>query len=193
MAVTDTVLCERLKGGDEVAYKLIYDRYHSQLYYYALKFLKLSDLAEDVVHDVFLKLWEVRHQLKPEYGVVGYIYKISRNQIFKVIKKIAAEAELRTKVIGFIEQQLIEPEAELEWNEYSELLGDAVEQLPPQCKRVFKLCRQEGKTYEEASLILGISKHTVKEHMMVAMKSIRKYFQQNADIVFSLLIVELLK
>jgi RNA polymerase sigma-70 factor (ECF subfamily) len=193
MTVNDIVLCERLKGGDVEAYKQIYDKYHSQLYYYALKFLKMPELAEDVIHDVFLKLWEIREQLKPEYGIAGYLYKISRNQVFKLIKKIAVEAELRAKVISIIEEQAIESEADLQWNEYAGLLGGAVEQLPPQCKKVFNLCRQEGKTYDEAAQILGISKHTVKEHMMAAMKSIKKYFRQNADIVFSLLIVELMK
>jgi RNA polymerase sigma-70 factor (ECF subfamily) len=193
MTVNDIVLCERLKGGDVEAYKQIYDKYHSRLYYYALRFLKMPELAEDVIHDVFLKLWEIREQLKPEYGIAGYLYKISRNQVFKLIKKIAAETELRAKVIRIIEEQATESEADLQWNEYAGLLGGAVEQLPPQCKKVFSLCRQEGKTYDEAAQILGISKHTVKEHMMAAMKSIKKYFRQNADIVFSLLIVELMK
>lgn len=153
----------------------------------------MPELAEDVIHDVFLKLWEIREQLKPEYGIAGYLYKITRNQVFKLIKKIAAETELRAKVISIIEEQAIESEADLQWNEYAGLLGGAVEQLPPQCKKVFNLCRQEGKTYDEAAQILGISKHTVKEHMMAAMKSIKKYFRQNADIVFSLLIIELMK
>jgi RNA polymerase sigma-70 factor (ECF subfamily) len=193
MTVNDIVLCERLMGGDVDAYKQIYDKYHSQLYYYALRFLKMPELAEDVIHDVFLKLWEIREQLKPEYGIAGYLYKITRNQVFKLIKKIAAETELRAKVISIIEEQAIESEADLQWNEYAGLLGGAVEQLPPQCKKVFNLCRQEGKTYDEAAQILGISKHTVKEHMMAAMKSIKKYFRQNADIVFSLLIIELMK
>jgi RNA polymerase sigma-70 factor (ECF subfamily) len=193
MPVNDIVLCERLKSGDVDAYKLVYDKYHSPLYYYALKFVKMPELAEDVIHDVFLKLWEIRAQLKPEFGIAGYLYKISRNQVFKLIKKIAAETELRGKVLGIIEDQLIEGEADLQWNEYAGLLGNAIEQLAPQCKKVFNLCRQEGKTYEEAAQILGISKHTVKEHMMAAMKSIKKYFRQNADIVFSLLIIELLK
>ncbi|WP_184550868.1 RNA polymerase sigma factor [Mucilaginibacter sp. FT3.2] len=193
MTVNDIVLCERLKGGDVDAYKHIYDKYHSQLYYYALRFLKMPELAEDVIHDVFLKLWEIREQLKPEYGVAGYLYKISRNQVFKLIKKISVETELRNKVISIIEEQAMESEASLQWNEYAGLLGGAVDQLPPQCKKVFNLCRQEGKTYEEAAQILGISKHTVKEHMMAAMKSIKKYFRQNADIVFGMLIIELLK
>jgi RNA polymerase sigma-70 factor (family 1) len=193
MTVTDIELCERMKRGDIDAYRQIYDRYHSQLYYYALRFLKMPELAEDVIHDVFLKLWEIREQLKPEFGIVGYLYKISRNQVFKLIKKISAEAELRSKVIDIIEEQCIEAEANLQWNEYAQLLGGAIDQLPPQCKKVFNLCRQEGKTYDEAAQILGISKHTVKEHMMTAMKNIKKYFRQNADIVFSLLIIELLK
>ncbi|GAA3959526.1 RNA polymerase sigma factor [Mucilaginibacter dorajii] len=193
MTVTDIELCERMKRGDIDAYRQIYDRYHSQLYYYALRFLKMPELAEDVIHDVFLKLWEIREQLKPEFGIVGYLYKISRNQVFKLIKKISTEAELRSKVIGIIEEQCIEAEANLQWNEYAQLLGGAIDQLPPQCKKVFNLCRQEGKTYDEAAQILGISKHTVKEHMMTAMKNIKKYFRQNADIVFSLLLIELLK
>jgi DNA-directed RNA polymerase sigma subunit (sigma70/sigma32) len=83
------------------------------------------------------------------------------------------------------------------YQRYKKLLSDS--HLNKQLlKRIFlidstTISRQEGKTYDEAAQILGISKHAVKEHMTAAMKSIKKYLRQNADIVFSLLIVELVK
>jgi len=193
MLFDEAQLFEQLKAGDVDAYKEIYRRYHAQLYNYVRRFVKVPELAEDVLHDVFIKLWEIREQLNPQLPVVAYIYRITRNHVFKLIKKISVETELRSRVISIIDSNYVEPESEMQWLEYAHLLEGAIDQLSPQCKKVFKLCRQEGKTYEETAQELGISKHTVKEHMMNAMKSIKNYFVKHADIAFTLLMMELLK
>jgi RNA polymerase sigma-70 factor (family 1) len=186
MHLNESAILQRLKNGDNTAYKEIYNRYHSRLYYYVLKFLKDPDLAEDVIHDVFLKLWEVREQINPNLFILGYLYRISRNMVYKMIKKIATEEDLRSKIIFFIDEAQSLTESKVQWDEYATLLEGAINQLPPQCRRVFKLCREEGKTYDQTAALLGISKHTVKEHMMMAMKSIKQYFFNHADIVFTL-------
>lgn len=186
MHLNESAILQRLKNGDNTAYKEIYNRYHSRLYYYVLKFLKDPDLAEDVIHDVFLKLWEVREQINPDLFILGYLYRISRNMVYKMIKKIATEEDLRSKIISLVDEAQSLTESKVQWDEYATLLEGAVNQLSPQCRRVFKLCREEGKTYDQTAALLGISKHTVKEHMMLAMKSIKQYFFNHADIVFTL-------
>ena len=70
------------------------------------------------------------------------------------------------------------------WKAYEQLLTSAVEQLPSQRQKVFKLCRQQGKSYEEVAFELGISRNTVKEHMVMAIKNIKEYFYLYGDIVF---------
>jgi len=176
-----------LKNGDTDAYLSIYNRYYNQLYSHVLRYIKIQELAEDIVQDVFLKLWNIRGQLKPELSVKSYLYRIGRNDVFKMMKRIAVDTELRARIAESIEEINLEQAPDMQWREYSLMLENAISKMPPQRRRVFKLCRQEGKTYEETAAMLGISKYTVKEHMMLAMKFLRQYFHK-ADIVLGLLL-----
>jgi RNA polymerase sigma-70 factor (ECF subfamily) len=75
-----------------------------------------------------------------------------------------------------------EADVQLQWQQYEQILQTAVNQLPPQRQNIFKLCRQEGKKYEEVAAELHISRNTVKEHMVLAVRSIKDYVYQHTDI-----------
>lgn len=187
----DESVVKRLKNGDTKAYLEIYNRYHAGLYFYVLRFVKLPEIAEDIVHDVFLKLWDVRKSIKPDLFTMGYLYRISRNQVFKMMKKISDDEQLRRHVLYKLEELVpgVLPEEQLLWKQYESVIKHAIAKLPPQRQKVFNLCRQEGKTYKEVAELLGISSHTVKEHMMLAMKSIKEYTYRHTDIALGLLII----
>jgi RNA polymerase sigma-70 factor (ECF subfamily) len=179
-----------LKEGDIEAFNYIYKKYHASLYHYALNIVKIPSLAEDIVQEVFLKIWEVRNNIKPQLCFQAYLYKISRNLIFKAIRNIANDKRLIDKVVAEI-REIQEEDATsiLQWQHYSEWLKEAIDNLPPQRKRVFKLCREQGKTYQQAAQELGISKLTVKEHMTLAVKSMKQYLYQHGDISLIFFIV----
>lgn len=178
-----------LKEGNIEAFNYIYKKYHASLYHYALNMVKVSSIAEDVVQDVFLKIWEVKKNINPSLNFQAYLYKISRNMVFRAIKKIANDWHLREQVIGeIIKEQDEEATSILQWQYYAEWLKEAIENLPPQRKKVFRLCREQGKTYQQAAEILGISRLTVKEHMTLAVRSIKKYLYQHGDIALMLLL-----
>ena len=73
----------------------------------------------------------------------------------------------------------------LQWKQYQESLAAAIDQLPPQRQKVFKLCREQSRTYDEVAAELGISRNTVKEHMVLAVKAIREYFKRHSDTLLS--------
>ncbi|MEJ8818708.1 RNA polymerase sigma factor [Lacibacter sp. H407] len=174
-------LMERLKRGDQQAFLTLYDRYHPLVYNWVLKLVKVPELAEDIVQEVFIKIWQIKERLNPEQSFPAFLYKISRNQAFALLKKIASDETLRSKVMTELGSNAESAENRLLWQQYEKLLNHAVEQLPVQRKKVFKLCRQEGMSYEEVATELGISRNTVKEHMVMAMKNIREYFSQHGD------------
>lgn len=188
-AETEVELLERLKDGDADAFRAVYNTYHAPLYRYVLRYVKVPQLAEDVIHDVFLKLWEVRKQIKPGLSVMGYLYRISRNQVFKLFRKISVDAALRKQIMTKMNEAAWRNGAEnLQWREYAQLLQGAMQKLSPQQQKVFTLCRVEGKTYEETARILGISPYTVKEYMSLSLKCIKEYFHYNADISLGLIV-----
>ena len=178
-------LLNRLKNDDADAYIQLYDHYYPSLYAYILRFVKITDLAEDVLQDVFLKLWEIRHRIDPDLSFSAYLYRISRNLVFKQIKKISVDEELCLGVMYRLSSLHEHSHVELQWKQYQESLVAAIDQLPPQRQKVFRLCREQNRTYDEAAAELGISRNTVKEHMVLAVKAIREYFKRHSDTLLS--------
>ena len=171
----------RLQKGDSDAFQELYNQYHQPLYHYVLRFVKSPALAEDVLQDVFLKIWEIRSRIDPELSFKAYLYRISRNSVFKLLKKIAVDENLRVQVLKQFSQSVADADLKVLWQQYEELLHAAINRLPPQRQKVFRLCREEGKTYEQVADELGISRNTVKEHMVLAMKLIREHIDQYGD------------
>jgi RNA polymerase sigma-70 factor (family 1) len=181
-------LLTRLKKGDKEAYLFLYDRYNLSIYNWAIKLVKIPQLAEDIVQEVFLKIWQIKERLNPQQSFPAFIYRICRNKAFTILKKIAADEKLRSKVMTQLAIYPENAENRVVWKQYEQLFNSAVQQLPSQRQKVFKLCRQQGKTYEEVAEELGISRNTVKEHMVMAVKNIKEYFYQYGDIVFILIL-----
>jgi RNA polymerase sigma-70 factor (ECF subfamily) len=170
-----------LQKGDSDAFLELYNQYHPALYHYVLRFVKSPAIAEDVLQDVFLKIWEIRARIDAQLSFKAYLYRICRNCVFKLLKKIAVDENLRVQVMQQFAQSIADADLKVLWQQYEEILHAAVNNLSPQRQRVFRLCREEGKTYEQVANELGISRNTVKEHMVLAMKQIREHFEQYGD------------
>jgi RNA polymerase sigma-70 factor (family 1) len=171
-------LVQGLQRGESGAFLELYNIYHPALYHYVLRFVKSPAIAEDVLQDVFLKIWEIRERINPDLSFKGYLYRICRNSVFKLMKQMASDETLRLRVLQQFAQSVSDADLKIHWQQYEEMLRAAINALPPQRQKVFMLCREEGKTYEQVAAELGISRNTVKEHMVLAMKSIKDHFQQ---------------
>ncbi|HRP57368.1 RNA polymerase sigma-70 factor [Agriterribacter sp.] len=185
---TEAWLLDQLKNGSEAAFTQLYDRYHRGIYAYLLGFVKVSSLAEDLVHEVFMKIWEARERMEITTSFSAYLYRISRNKAIDALKKIAKDATLRKEVLEWMDPCTTDPEND-RLNRYEALYRDAVAALTPQRRKTFILCKEKGKTYEEAALELGISRNTVKEHMVQSLRFLRAYFAEKEQL--TLLIIAL--
>ncbi len=159
----------------------LYDDYHAQLYSYIIKFVKVPAFAEDLLQEVFLKVWETRSKIKPHLSFNAYLYKICRNKAYDFIKEMAADKQLRATLIHYLTGGVNSVDTDLLSRQYEIVVQGAVDNLPPQRRTIFNLCRQEGKKYEEVAQLLHISRNTVKEHMVLAVRSIRDYVAKNTD------------
>lgn len=169
---------------------MLYDRYHKQVYAYLLGFVKDNALAEDLTHEVFIKIWDIRGQVQLHTSFSSYLFRICHNKAVNTLGKIASDNKLRDKVLQHL-QVLSSPEVQQagKLKEYDQLLENALETLPPQRRKVFQLCREEGKTYDETASQLGISRNTVKEHMVKAQKALRSFLDEKGEIAFLLLAI----
>lgn len=179
---------QQLIQGEEPAFRILYEKYHAPLYYYTLKFLKSGALAEEVVHDVFLKIWENRKNLRTDLNFRAYLFTICKNHIVNVLLRASKEREIKNKIARHLDTSHNDLEETVVYADYMNLAYEAINHLPPQRQLVFKLCREEGKTYAEIAETLNISTGTVKDHLVKAGKFIKNYLLKNARITISILI-----
>jgi RNA polymerase sigma-70 factor (ECF subfamily) len=184
----EATLVEKLAQGDEHAFKSIYEEYHSQLYFFALRFLKSRQLSEEIVHDVFLKLWETKHLLNTSLSFKSYLYTITKNLVLNVISRADKELKIKNEIISYSPSSHNIVEDDITYHEYEAIAHAAISRLPAQRQVVFRMCRLEGLTYEEVAEKLGISKGTVSDHMVKAVRSIKQFIMVHADITLIILV-----
>jgi RNA polymerase sigma-70 factor (family 1) len=185
-------LIEQLKNGSEQAFTQLYDLYSKQLYNNILRLVKDKDIAEELLQDLFLKIWCNREKIDPEKSFKSFLYKVAENLVYGHFRKIARNERLvakliisSTEFIGGADEAIINNEDHL-------LLKNAIENLPPQRKQIYTLCKLEGKSYEEAADELGISTSTIRDHIVKANKAVKVYFHLNSDVAIALIVSQII-
>lgn len=177
-----------LKEGDGQAFTELYDRYAYELMAYAVSLVKVQELAEDILQDVFTKLWDVKENLDIESNVRAYLYSVCRNRAWDVNKIVARNRDLIEELVLDYEPYS-DPAIELssEAKDFQKILAEAVTRLSPQRRRIYELCKLEKKSYVEVGKILGLSPHTVRNHVAQAVESMRESLRKqdiNLGVIF---------
>jgi len=171
-------LLTRLKEGDILAFDKVYDLYSHKLFSFVFKILKNEDEADDIVQEVFVKIWESRNKLNDYKLLNSYIFTIAYNNSIDLIRKRINNKKYieylkNSATVNFASTTI----NQLEFNELSNNLKKIITQLPDRQKQVYLLHREKGLTYPEIAQQLGISKNTVENHMVKALK----YLHKNMD------------
>jgi RNA polymerase sigma-70 factor (family 1) len=165
-----------IAAGDAKAFRQIFDCYSPKIFHFALKLTHSRAMAEEIVQEIFMKVWNNREKLSEIEFFPSYLYTITKNYSFNVLKRIAIEASANAKLVARLPLHHSETEERIICTDYENLLGRIVDNLPPQQKKVYSLCHQEGLKYEEAAERLNISRLTVKTHMQSALRTIKSQF-----------------
>jgi RNA polymerase sigma-70 factor (family 1) len=173
----------KLKNGDATVFEGIYNQYRSRIYSYALKLCKSTVIAEEIVQEVFIKIWQKREQLNPELHFGAYLKKITLNHVLNHLKKVAREKSLQDELFNYLSLIRNSAEDRLLEKELLKTYEEAIAQLPPQKKIIYQLSRNEELSHDEIAKKLNISKNTVKNHMVEATKFIRNYVSKNGSII----------
>lgn len=183
------LLLEQLRQGEERAFNVIYKTYFKPLYRKVFSMIKDEMIADELIQDLFLKIWHKREEISYEHSFPAYLYKIANNLVFDYFRKIAKDKRLIARLLIHATDFYMHSDELLESKESNALLMKAIDQLSPQRKLVFICCKLEGKSYEEASKELGISIATVNSHMTQSLRSVREYMLKNYHVaVISILI-----
>lgn len=162
-----------LNKGDKTVFSSLYSHYWHQVYNFSRLYLTSQDAAEEVVQEVFVKVWESRETLRADTSFKGLLFIITRNLIFSKFRKEVNEDFYRMTVLKSVEESYT-IEEEIEANDLKEYLKILINDLPPRCREVFILSRKENKSYKEIAELLSISEKTVENHISKALKILKE-------------------
>ncbi|HSC37452.1 MAG TPA: RNA polymerase sigma-70 factor [Chitinophagaceae bacterium] len=175
----DSTLLALLREDSEYAFQLVFDRYRNRVYQLAMFYVKSPSLAEDIVQDVFLKIWFQRKKLPELSSFEAWLYTLTRNFTLNCVKKLAHEWKARAGWTREIRQFEEDTDHKLLNAQYKMLFSQAIGQLPEQQQKVFRLAREKNMSYEAIAAELSLSPLTVKTHMSRALAAIRTFLQKH--------------
>ncbi|MBT30405.1 MAG: RNA polymerase subunit sigma-70 [Thalassobius sp.] len=183
----DSNLIKQLINGEEWAFTQTFEKYSSQVFYIALKYLKNKELAEDVVQETFIRVWNNRTTLKPTESLKPFIVTISKRLILNIIRNEKRKILKHVEILASQNPNKNFTEQSIFYNETNNQLKSAINKLPEKRKQVFELKVKEGLSNEEIAKKLGISVNTVKVQYSKALQQIRELLNN----YYSLLIISL--
>ncbi|HXB36018.1 MAG TPA: RNA polymerase sigma-70 factor [Puia sp.] len=158
---------------DQQAYKELYTSLYSYLFNFARGIVPSRETAEEIVSDVFIRLWERRKELGKVENLKVYLYVATRNTAFNYLDK---QKRTPTNSIDDLEAEFtsiyFDPEQLMITAEMLALIQKAIDQLPPKCKMIFKLAKEDGLKYREVAEVLSLSVKTVENQLAIALEKI---------------------
>ncbi len=164
----------RAAAGHEESFTQLFFLYRHKLYSFLLRLTESPEMTEDVIQDVFLKLWKDREHLVNIEQFGGYIYRMAQHHVLNAFRRMAKEALIMAELTRTTEAASADAGEQLRIREVREKLQYALDHLPPKQKLVYTLSREQGLKHEEIARQLNISPSTVNNHMIAALRSIRQ-------------------
>lgn len=166
-------LQRRIYTGDTQAFKELYDSFSTPLLQLALAIVHNREMAEEIVADVFIQVWKKRKNLDQVQHLKWYLYAATRNISLNYLRKYAHKKTASLDEVSMPEYALQPtPEAVLISNDMLRHINTAISELPPQCRLIFKLVKEDELKYREVAALLNISIKTVENQVGIALKKL---------------------
>ncbi len=178
--MNDLELLKKIRNNDEIAFKVIFNKYYSRLYYFVLEFISFDDIAENIIQDTFFTLWNKRKELKEDSNLNAYLFTVARNnclyklrdqrykqRLFSTKSLDQNELDMNTEVLDSLDSSAIT------FEEIGRIIEKTLEELPPQCKKVFILSRFGERKNKEIAEELNISVKVVEKHISKGLKKFK--------------------
>jgi len=177
----DFTLLADLATGEEIAFNTLFERYKDKLYNYLLKITKSPEVSEEIVIDIFVKIWVGRELMNHVQNLESFLHKVAYHKAIDFLRVTSRHARLKKVYIDRMEN---EPEKLADDliidEEFRQIFQKAIQQLPPQRKLIYTLSREQGLTHDQIATALNLSRNTIKNSMMAATKSISDFLQDNS-------------
>ena len=177
----EKALLFRASAADESAFSTLFHLYKHKLYAYVLRLTESEMLAEDIVQDVFMKLWNEHTSLADIDNFGSYLFRMSKNHVINHFRRMSHETLIISEMFQVNPSSHNQTEDIISLKETEKLLEDIIDKLPAQQKTVYRLSREEGRSHDEIAELLKISPNTVKNHIVQAMSTIRTQLRRHSD------------
>lgn len=181
--LSDAELLVLLSEDSIAAFETLYVRYKNKLQSFCLFILKSPTVSQDIVQEVFIKVWSMRKNITADKSFSNYIYTLAKNQSLNELRS-AKRKEVMENILVRQEEASDAENAETKFivKEYQALLEAAINDLTEHKRKIYVMSRNEGKSHKEIAEIMQISPHTVQSHISDSLRSISDYFFRYADV-----------
>jgi RNA polymerase sigma-70 factor (family 1) len=172
------ILLQKIQNGDQNGFKEFYHKQFFKLYQFAYSFLHSKEPSEEVTNDVFLALWQKRAKIDMIENINVYLYVSVKNACLNFLRRSNIPVPVSIDDLSVYHFQLIaDPELLFNQKELQNQIREAVEQLPPRCRLIFKLVKEDGLSYKEVASILELSTKTIDSQLCLALKKLAVILQ----------------
>lgn len=181
MLIEPQALLSGIKNGNRLIFTLCYDKYHRGIYLFVLKYVRSEALAEDIVQEVFVRLWVHRRRLREEGNLAALLYAMARNLTINALRKHRIIETGNARYYDLCDGMQASSAADGEADETVHRLRLAVEELPARQRAIFNLKIYESRTNQEVADLLNVSVNTVKVHYSRSMKHLCERLKKNYE------------
>ena len=184
----DKELYRKLKEGDELAFKALFQKYYAAMCHFAFQFLQDNEMAEETVQELFVRLWEKRESLNIETSVSQYFFRSIKNQCLNQIQHQKIREQYASRIMESSHQEINTEQYYMEVD-LIKRIEKCIGSLPPKRQEIFRLSREQGLKYKEIADKLNISIKTVEAQMGLALKYLREELKEFSNHLLSLLLI----
>lgn len=180
----DFELINLVKQGDESAFRVLFNSYSSKLFYFSLKFLKEKEASQEIVQEVFLNLWINRAKLDAQYPIAPYLYILTRRLTLNSLRQIANSKSAKERMWLSVQKTSNETEEQVLLEDLERFTEQILVKLPKQQQLIYRMSRNQELSYDEIAEELNISRNTVKNHLVAALKTLRTQLQKAFSMLY---------
>ena len=187
---TEKELLTLISKGDEKAFQSVFTSYYEQLFNYIFSIVKSRQVAEELVMDVFLKIWLGKEIVPRIENFNAFIFRVAHNKSIDFLRSVARDPKFQDLLWEQIQlSNNNHADSAFTVREYETKLREAVSLLSPQRKKIYQLSREQDMTHDEIATQLKLSKNTINNHIVEAQRFIRSYLVKNCDLAFSFILL----
>lgn len=183
-------ILRQIAAGDEKAFQALFHEYRGRLFYYISRFIKSEPVAEELVLDVFMKIWLGKELINEIKHFDSFLFRVAHNKAIDFLRSAANDSHLKELLWEEMQAQPAErPDWQVQVREFESKLRAAISLLPPQSKKVYTLSREQDLSHDQIAEKLQISPATVNNHIVMAQRFIRTYLSKEMDLAVLLLLI----